>query len=67
MRAAILALRLPELTTFNRHSIALATSVYEVLAYAVLLVAGTWLANGHLIRSNIAVNRDAPHASRPLP
>lgn len=44
----VLALRLPELTAFNRHPIALAISVYEVLAYAVLLVAGAWLANSHL-------------------
>lgn len=62
----VLVLRLPELSSFDRHPIALAISAYEVFAYAVLLVAGAWLAQGHLARSNIAVKRDALDA-RPLP
>lgn len=51
MALPVLALRLPELTAFDRHPVALAISAYEVLAYAVLLVAGAWLAHGHLMRS----------------
>lgn len=60
MALPVLALRLPELTAFDRHPIALAISAYEVFAYAVLLVAGAELAHRHLARSNIAVKRDAP-------
>lgn len=63
MALPVLALRLPELTAFDRHPIALAISVYEVLAYATLLVAGAWLAHGHLMYSNIA-HMDSPTTAR---
>lgn len=67
MALPVLVLRLPELSAFDRHPVALAISAYEVFAYAVLLVAGAWLAQRHLARSNIAVKRDAPQAAHPLP
>ena len=59
MAVPVLVLRLPELTAFDRHPIALAISAYEVLAYAVLLVAGAQLAHSHLMRSNNSFKRTA--------
>ncbi len=59
MTLPVLFLRMPELTAFDRHPIALAISVYEVLAYALLLVVGTWLAYSHLARSNPSFKRTA--------
>lgn len=63
----VLVLTLPDLMDFDRRPTALAISAYGVLAYTVLLVAGTWLAQEHLARANIATKRDAPQAARPFP
>ena len=64
MALPVLVLRLPELSAFDRHPVALAISAYEVFAYAVLLVAGTWLAQRHLARSNPVFKRDSPRSGR---
>ena len=64
MALPVLVLRLPELSAFDRHPVALAISAYEVFAYAVLLVAGAWLAQRHLARSNPAFKRDSPRSGR---
>jgi len=44
----VLLLRAPEFLVPSRHVFALLISVYEVLAYALLLVLGTWLAHKQL-------------------
>lgn len=67
MSVPVLALRLPELIDFERHPYSVAVSAYDILAYAVLLIVGAWLAHHHLARSIIAVKRDAPQAACPLP
>ena len=59
MSLPLLLLRLPELTAFDRHPIAIAISAYEVLTYTLLLVVGSWLAHSHLARSNPSLKRDA--------
>lgn len=41
----VLLLRLPEFFDTSRHIFALLVSAYEVLAYALLLVLGAWLAH----------------------
>jgi uncharacterized membrane protein len=60
----VLLLRIPELMDSSRHPFALFISAYEVLAYALLLVLGAWLAHKQII-PNTALQRDAPHAARP--
>ena len=50
MSVPVLVLLLPDLANFNRHPFAIAISAYHVLAYALLLVVGTWLAHNHLSR-----------------
>jgi hypothetical protein len=45
-----LLLRLPELTAPSRHT-ALLISLYEIGAYLVLVVAGTWLASRRLAKA----------------
>lgn len=44
----VLLLRAPEFLDPSRHVFALIISAYEVLAYALLLVLGAWLANKQL-------------------
>jgi len=44
----VLVLRIPELLDPSRHVIAWVMSAYDVLAYACLLVIGTWLAHKQL-------------------
>ena len=56
MSLPVFMLRLPELIAFDRHPIAMAISVYEVLTYGVLLVVGAWLAHRHLSRLSIKFN-----------
>ncbi len=67
MTLPVMVFSLPELTKFDRNPIALAISWYEILSYAVLLVAGAWLAHRHLTRSDVAVKRNTPGVARPLP
>lgn len=67
MALPVLAFRLPELVNVDRHPIALAISAYEVLAYSVLLLAGTGAACGHLMRAGDAGKPDQPQALRRLP
>lgn len=54
MSIPVLVLRLPELLKFSRHPYAIAISGYEVIAYAVLLIAGVWRSHNHTVRPNIA-------------
>lgn len=61
----VLLLRVPELADSSRHVLALFISAYEVLAYAVLLVLGAWLAHKQLI-PNKMLHRDAPTSGAPL-
>lgn len=48
----VLLLRVPELADSSRHVLALFISAYGVLAYAVLLVLGAWLAHKQLAPKN---------------
>ena len=60
----VLLLRIPEFLDPSRHVVALFMSAYEVLAYALLLVFGTWLAHKQL-SPDPALQRDASQAARP--
>ncbi len=60
----VVLLRAPEILDLSRHDLALLISAYEVLAYALLLVLGAWLAHKHL-SPNTALQRDASLAARP--
>lgn len=53
----VLLLRIPDLVAPSRHLSAWVISAYEVVAYAVLLVLGAWLAHKQL-RSNTLLSRD---------
>jgi hypothetical protein len=59
-----LLLRIPEFLDPSRHVFALLVSAYDVLAYALLLVLGAWLAHKQL-SPNTALQRGAPQAARP--
>ncbi|UXY16076.1 hypothetical protein N8I74_03365 [Chitiniphilus purpureus] len=63
MALPVLVLRFPELPVFNSNAVTIIISSYEIFAYAVLLIAGTWLSQRHLAHSNAAVRRDALPAS----
>lgn len=60
----VLLLRAPEFLDPSRHVFALLISVYEVLAYALLLVLGAWLAHKQL-SPNTMLQQDAPQVARP--
>lgn len=48
MSLPVLVLRIPEFTDPDRHPFAIVISAYELLAYAMLLIMGTWLTQRHL-------------------
>lgn len=52
MSLPVLVLRIPEFTDPGRHPFAIVISAYELLAYTLLLVMGTWLAQRQLTHSS---------------
>ncbi len=59
----VLVLQFPEFLDSSRHIFALVISGYEVLAYTLLLVLGTWLVHRQYT-PNPALHTDAPQAAR---
>jgi len=58
MSLPVLMFRLPGVVNFDRNPITTIIGVYEIAAYVLLLVVGTWLAYGHLSRSNMNPKQD---------
>lgn len=59
----VLLIRVPELLNTSRHIFTLIVSVYEVLAYALMLVLGAWLTHKQLTHHS-SIQHAAPELPR---